>query len=116
MKQEADSIMKLVLAIVNNDDSAVAASALTQEGYFVTKLSTTGGFLMVGNTTLLIGTEDGRIGQIKEILSKYCSTRKQVNPSSCSFGKGLKHDGLGDEVVVGGATFFVLNVESYEKL
>ena len=43
--------MKLVLAIVNNDDSAVVASALTQEGFFVTKLSTTGGFLMVGNAT-----------------------------------------------------------------
>ena len=26
--------MKLVLAIVNNDDSAVVASALTQEGFF----------------------------------------------------------------------------------
>lgn len=48
---------KLVLAIINNDDSAIAASALNAEGFFVTKLSTTGGFLMVGNTTLLIGTE-----------------------------------------------------------
>ena len=50
--------MKLILAIVNNDDSAVVASALTKEKFTVTKLSTTGGFLMVGNTTLLIGSED----------------------------------------------------------
>ena len=70
--------MKLVLAIVNNDDSAVVASALTQEGFFVTKLSTTGGFLMVGNATLLIGTQDDKTGRIKEILKKYCSTRKQL--------------------------------------
>ena len=105
--------MKLVLAIVNNDDSAVVASALTQEGFFVTKLSTTGGFLMVGNATLLIGTQDDKTGRIKEILKKYCSTRKQLNNS---FGKGLDRDGLGDEVVVGGATFFVLNVEEFEKL
>ena len=63
--------MKLVLAIVNNDDSAVVASALTQEGFFVTKLSTTGGFLMVGNATLLIGTQDDKTGRIKEILKKY---------------------------------------------
>ena len=47
--------MKLVIAIINNDDSAVATAALTAKGLFVTKLSTTGGFLMVGNTTLLIG-------------------------------------------------------------
>ena len=48
--------MKLLIAIVNNDDSAVVSSALTKEGYTVTKLSTTGGFLMVGNTTFLIGS------------------------------------------------------------
>ena len=58
--------MKLVLAIVNNDDSAIVSSALTHEGFFVTKLSTTGGFLMVGNTTLLIGTEDDKVDDIYE--------------------------------------------------
>ncbi|MBQ6119286.1 MAG: cyclic-di-AMP receptor, partial [Clostridia bacterium] len=57
--------MKLLIAIVNNDDSAVVASALTKENFVVTKLSTTGGFLMVGNTTFLIGTEDDRVGTAK---------------------------------------------------
>ena len=52
--------MKLILAIVNNDDSAIASSALTEAGFFVTKLSTTGGFLMVGNTTLMIGVQEDR--------------------------------------------------------
>ena len=37
--------MKLIVAIVNNDDSNVVASALTKENFMVTKLSTTGGFL-----------------------------------------------------------------------
>ena len=60
--------MKLVLAIVNNEDSAVVASALTGEGYFVTTRSTTGGFLMIGNTTFLIGTEDDKVENIKTIL------------------------------------------------
>ena len=96
---------KLVLAIINNDDSAIAASALNAEG-----------FLMVGNTTLLIGTEDGRVERIKEILSRTCATRKQLNPSSQNFGKGLKSLSPADEVTVGGATLFVLGVEQFEKL
>ena len=50
--------MKLILAIINNDDTAKASAELNHAGFFVTKLSTTGGFLMVGNTTLLIGTDD----------------------------------------------------------
>lgn len=108
--------MKIIVAIVNNDDSAIVSSALTQDGFFVTKLSTTGGFLMVGNTTLLIGTEDENVPSVKEILKKYSSTHKQLVPSSASFGKGLGKDGVADEVTVGGATFFVLNVEEFEKL
>ncbi len=108
--------MKLVIAIVNNEDSAIASSALTNEAFFVTKLSTTGGFLMVGNTTLLIGTMNDKIDKIKEILSHYCSTRKQTNPSHSSFGRDLKNDSIPEEVTVGGATIFVLNVEGFEKL
>ena len=37
--------MKLVLSIVSNDDSSVVSAALTKEGFSVTKLATTGGFL-----------------------------------------------------------------------
>ena len=46
--------MKLIIAIVNSDDSSAVQGALTEKGYFVTKLSTTGGFLKKGNTTFLL--------------------------------------------------------------
>ena len=51
--------MKLVFAIVNNDDSHSVSSALTQGGYQATKLASTGGFLMAGNTTFMICSEEG---------------------------------------------------------
>ncbi len=108
--------MKLLLAIVNNDDSAIAASALTERGFFVTKLSTTGGFLMVGNTTLLIGTDDGKVDEVKSVLAKHCTTRKQIPPPTESLGRGLRNDSLPREITVGGATVFVLNVEDTIKL
>ena len=93
---------KLVLAIINNDDSAIATSALDAEGFFVTRLSTTGGFLTVGNTTLLIGTEDGKVERIKEILSRTCATRRQSSiPSSQNYGKGLKSFSPADEATGG---------------
>ncbi len=108
--------MKLVLAIVNNDDSAIVSSALTKDGFFVTKLSTTGGFLMVGNTTLLIGTEDDRIEEIKKVLGDYCSTRTRQVPSTDAFGRINGPQNTPKNVTVGGATFFVLDVEDYGKL
>ena len=41
--------MKLIIAIVNSDDSSSVQGALTEGGYFVTKLSTTGGGLYFNN-------------------------------------------------------------------
>ncbi len=108
--------MKLVLAIVNNDDSAVASSALTEKGFFVTKLSTTGGFLMVGNTTFLVGTEDDKVDVVKDILKKHCTTRKKTAAPTETLGRGLRPDSLPHEVTVGGATVFVLNVEDTMKI
>ena len=105
--------MKLVLAVVNNDDSAIVTSALTNEGFFVTTLSTTGGFLMAGNRTLMIGTADDKVEKIKELLSQYCSTRVQKAPQ---LGRGLNNGSLAEEVKVGGATYFVLDVNEFGKV
>ena len=45
-------MQKLIIAIVSNEDSTAASRALTKGGFSVTRLATTGGFLMSGNTTL----------------------------------------------------------------
>lgn len=107
---------KLVIAIVNNDDSAIVTSAITKEGFFCTKLSTTGGFLMVGNTTLLIGVEEDQVPRIRELLAQYCCTRRQVNPTTASFGRDLRNNEIPSDVNVGGATFFVLSIEEFGKV
>ena len=107
--------MKLILAIVNNDDSAIVSATLTKENYSVTKLSTTGGFLMIGNTTYLIGAEDDQVEKVKEIVSKYSQKRTHTVNTNNSFGYGFQEGEMEKEVTVGGATVFVLNVESMEK-
>lgn len=108
--------MKLIIAIVNNDDSNIVISALTNRGFEVTRLSTTGGFLNVGNTTLLIGTDESRIDDAKEILKVFSSTRRSVKSSRESFGRGLRNDSVAEEVTVGGATYFVLGVEESGRI
>ena len=49
--------MKLIIAVVQDEDSSRLLSVLMQQGFGVTKLATTGGFLKAGNTTLLLGVE-----------------------------------------------------------
>lgn len=108
--------MKLVLAVINNDDSAEVTAALTNEGYFITKLSTTGGFLMAGNTTLLIGAEDDEVESIKQTIAKHSYTREKNIPTSSSLGRGLGAADVNGRAKVRGATIFVLSVDSFEKL
>lgn len=107
---------KLVLAIINNDDSAIAASALNAEGFFVTKLSTTGGFLMVGNTTLLIGTEDGRGRADQGDSLPHLRHAQAAQPLLAELREGAEIPLPRRRVTVGGATLFVLGVEQFEKL
>lgn len=103
--------MKLVFAIVNNDDSHSVSSALTQGGFQATKLASTGGFLMAGNTTFMICSEDGKVDDVIQIISK----RKQFVPNSASYGMS-NYTSFPVEVSVGGATIFVTNIERFEKV
>ena len=107
--------MKLLIAIVNNEDSAVVSSALTREGYTVTKLSTTGGFLMVGNTTFLIGADDDKVTKAKEIIKNHSKKRTSTSSTTTGFGTGLREDDFESEIPVGGAIVFTLDVEDVDK-
>jgi len=107
--------MKLIFAIVNNDDSHRVSNALSKKGIIATKLASTGGFLMSGNTTFLICAEDSKIDEIIDIITKHCKKRKQFVPSSTSYGLDtLTYVPI--EVPVGGATIFVTNIERFEKV
>lgn len=107
--------MKLIFAIVNNDDSHAVSSSLTQEGFQATKLASTGGFLMAGNTTFMIAADDDHVDKIIETISKHSHKRKQFVPSSASYGLS-NYTSFPVEVSVGGATIFVTNIERFEKV
>lgn len=64
--------MKMITAIVNKEDSSAVCHALTKNGFSVTKLPTQGGFLMAGNMTLLIGTDDEKMDQCLELICLLC--------------------------------------------
>jgi uncharacterized protein YaaQ len=107
--------MKLILAIVSNDDSTMVSTALTKGGFSVTKLATTGGFLMAGNTTFLIGADDDKVDEIISVISKQSRRRTQLVPSATTMDAGI-YPSVPIEVTVGGSTIFVLNVDRFEKV
>jgi len=108
--------MKLIIAIVQDEDASRLISSLMSDGYRVTKLATTGGFLRSGNTTLLVGVEDDKLQNAMSIIEKVCKSRKQIatSPSPISGTTGV-YVPYPIEVTVGGATVFVLDVEQFSK-
>ena len=107
--------MKLIFAIVNNDDSHSVSGALTKAGFSATKLASTGGFLMSGNTTFLICAEDTKVDDIIKVIADHSRRRKQFVPSATSYGVGT-YTSFPVEVSVGGATIFVTDIERFEKV
>ncbi len=108
--------MKLVVAIINNDDVNAVMSNLTQEGYSATKLNTSGGFLRSGNVTLLIGVEAKKVDDVINIIGKHSSQRKKITPVNSTYIGETMLTSMPVEVTVGGATIFVLDVEQFYKI
>lgn len=107
--------MKMMLVILSNEDVPEVTKQLIKEQYFMTKLSSTGGLLHNGNTTLLIGVEDEKVEKVKEIIGLYAKTRKRKIASSKP-GDLDVYSYMPSNVKVNGATIFVLNVEDFYKL
>ncbi len=106
--------MKLVVAVIQDQDSNRLASALTKNNFRATKLASTGGFLRSGNTTFLVGVDDNRIPQLLDIIRDNCRAREQmVTPVSPLGGNADSYIPYPVEVEVGGATVFVLPIEQF---
>lgn len=107
--------MKLIFAVINNDDSHVVSIELTTKGFSATKLASTGGFLMSGNTTFMICVDDNRVDEAIEVI-KSCSRRRKQFVPTASVGRTESTGTFPVEVSVGGATVFVTDIERFEKL
>lgn len=87
---------KMIIAIVDDEETKLVLQNLTEEGYPVSRIDSTGGLLRRGSSTLIIGSEEGKVNQALEIINQSCEP--SINP--------LK----------GKATIMVLNVDHFEQL
>ncbi len=108
--------MKLIIGIINSDDSAELLSEITKASFQATKLSTSGGFLKTGNVTVLVGVDDDKVDSLIEIFRSCCSRRTQMIPTAPPFiGEGFV-TASPVEITIGGATLFVVDVDKFIKL
>ena len=92
--------MKLIYAIVERDNVERVTDALNSKGYQATVISSTGGFLKKGNSTLMICTEDVPYN---------------------AMAQGMQHapvwvGGIRQTIEVGGAVIMAVDACYYEKI
>ena len=107
--------MKLVIAIVQDEDSERLVEILNGNDFKVTKISSTGGFLKAGNVTLLSGIEDEDHDKFMDIIeenSKTREVRRTIQPINIP---GQAMIPVPITVKVGGATIFVIDVFDFKK-
>ncbi len=107
--------MKLIIAIVNRDDSSEVSDALMKSGFFATKLASTGSFLMAGNTTFLVCTEEEKVSKAISVIGEHSKKRTQLIPAT-GYTNPETYVATPIEVTVGGATIIVLDVEQFMKI
>ena len=96
--------MKLIQAIVHNDDADAVINALLAQGFRATRMASTGGFLREGNTTIVSGVEEGQVDEALKIIKQHVRSRLHRRWPQAK------------EVEVSGAIAFVINVERLERL
>lgn len=109
--------MKLVIAVVQGKDAEPLLKALTSQGFRATQINSAGGFLRESNVTLLIGVDESDVDSIRTLVQENCHSRTHfVNPLMPIADMGEFYSANPVEVLVGGATMFVVSVSRYERL
>lgn len=107
--------MKLLFAVIQNDDSKPLVRALVEHGIHVTRIASTGGFLRGGNTTLMIGVEEEHLAETLDIIREVSSRRHSVVVPVSGLPYGVSSAAMPLKIVIGGATVFVLDVAESHK-
>lgn len=94
--------MKLIIAIIHEDFIKDVTKALMDKKYRTTKLSSTGGFLKAGNTTILMGVEEDKMEEVMDIMKGICSTKIVT--------RGKR------ELKVSGANLFIMDMADFKKI
>ena len=105
--------MKLIVTIVDAMDVDKVMTALTGQHISVTRVSSTSGLLIPGNSTLLIGVDEKDVPQVMKTIADMAALRPHFIPAT--YNSNILPTSFA-EVQVGGFLSFVLNVDHFEQV
>ncbi|MCI0518855.1 MAG: cyclic-di-AMP receptor [Chloroflexi bacterium] len=106
-------IDRLIFVVIQAQDVKRATRALAQAGLMATELASSGGFLGLRSTTLLVGIESSQVEEAVEIIHVNC--RQRVEYVSTPLEGAPLAIPIATPITVGGATVFTMTVERFEE-
>ncbi len=97
--------MKLIQAVVHQDDAKSVVDALIKHGFHATCSFSTGGFSGLSSATVVSGVEEDELETALKVIKENVESRK-----------GLPRQGGQTQPVDIGGAVFVINVERFERL
>lgn len=107
--------MKLLFAVVQNDDYKTLTRSLVEHNISVTRIASTGGFLRGGNSTLMIGVDNAKLEETLNTIRDCSSRRHIVTVPATGIPHNIDSVATPMTVTVGGAIVFILEVEDFVK-
>jgi uncharacterized protein YaaQ len=83
--------MKLILAVIRDSDESPVINKLVEQGYRVTRMASTGGFLRKGNVTLLIGVDEEQVQAVFDLMRDTCGPPEASQHRATLFVLNTKH-------------------------
>lgn len=106
--------MKLLIVVIQDYDAGRLLSALSGARIGATRLASAGGFLRAGNTTVLVGVEDERLGLARALVEDTCRRRTETPVASVELTEADLCEVA--ESRIGGGVAFVAAVERFERV
>ena len=108
--------MKLIVAILSGEDASIVLDEFLKHGLKVTKISSTGGFLKTGNTTLLSGVDEAKVEQAIGLMRGALQSGPIIIDSQSSFVHTSHFDAIASlGSASSGGTIFILDVERFVR-
>lgn len=106
----------LLVCVVRDQDAPRLLDSLRDRKISFTKLASTGGFLREGNTTLLIGIEEERREEVRDLIRKTCGRREEIVESTIPLNEPIgPFVPQRVKVTRGGGVLFEIPIEYYER-
>ena len=105
---------KLLIAVVHADDAGRLVDALRGAELRVTEVPSRGGFLGARNVMIFAGVEDDQVDLAMRLIDESCHSRTENVPVEML--GGIDANWLPTEVTHGGATVFVLPLDSIKRI